>query len=84
MRTFYFDFHVSDAYVFGQSPTERGCTRQAAGNAGRMLARRFTSAVDARLSGLLVHFEPPGVGVLKHITQIGDLVGRHRLGRALK
>jgi NADH:ubiquinone oxidoreductase subunit D len=38
----------------------------------------------ARLSGLLVHFEPPGVGVLKHITQIGDLVGRHRLGRALK
>jgi hypothetical protein len=32
--------------------------------------------LGARLSGLLVYFEPAGVGVLKHITQIGDLVGR--------
>ena len=46
MRTFYFDFHVSDAYVFGQSPTERGCMRQAAGIAGRKSAGRFTSALE--------------------------------------
>ena len=32
-----------------------------------------------RLSGLLVNFEPPGLSVPKHITQIGDLVGRDRI-----
>ena len=31
------------------------------------------------LGGLFVYFEPAGVGVLKHITQISDLVGRQRI-----
>jgi hypothetical protein len=43
VRTFYFGFHVSDAYVFGQSPTERGCMRQAACIAGRNSAWPFIS-----------------------------------------
>ena len=33
----------------------------------------------ARLSGFFVNFEPAGVGVLKHVRQIGDLVGRDRI-----
>jgi hypothetical protein len=32
----------------------------------------------------LLNFQPAGVGVPRHIPQIGDLIGRHRIGTGLQ